>query len=82
MYFAGFSGATTFLPEAIPESNYAPPTVITDFRLLGNSHSPTLKTTPQAISYASEIILSHKQTPFSLTFAAFAYSNAPTNRYR
>jgi ligand-binding sensor domain-containing protein/signal transduction histidine kinase len=82
MYFAGFSGATTFLPDAMPESNYAPPTVITDLRLLGNSHSPALKITPQAISYASKIILSHKQTPFSLTFAAFAYSNSPTNRYR
>lgn len=82
MFFAGFSGATTFIPEAIPEANYAPPTVITDFRLLGNSHSPALKITPRAISYASEIILSHKQTPFSLTFAAFAYSNPATNRYR
>jgi ligand-binding sensor domain-containing protein/signal transduction histidine kinase len=82
MFFAGFSGATTFIPEAIPEANYAPPTVITDFRLLGNLRSPALKITPQAISYTSEIILSHKQTPFSLTFAAFAYSNPATNRYR
>ena len=82
MYFAGFSGATTFLPGSIPESNYAPPTVITDFRLLGNTNSPAPKTTPQAISYASEIVLSHKQTPFSLTFAALAYSDSPTNRYR
>ena len=82
MFFAGFSGATTFLPEAMSESNYAPPTVITDFRLLGNSQSPALKITPQAISYASKIILEHKQTPFSLTFAALAYSNSPANRYR
>ncbi len=82
MYFAGFSGATTFLPEAISESNYSPPTVITDFRLLGNSESPALKISPQAISYASKIVLSHKQTPFSLTFAALAYSNSPANRYR
>jgi ligand-binding sensor domain-containing protein len=82
MYFAGFSGATTFLPEAISESNYAPPTVITDFRLLGNSELPALKLTQQAISYAPQIILSHKQTPISLTFAALAYSDSPTNRYR
>jgi ligand-binding sensor domain-containing protein len=82
MFFSGFSGATTFVPEAIPESNYAPPTVITDFRLLGNPHSPALKITPQAISYAPQIILSHKQSGFSLTFAALAYSNSPANRYR
>jgi signal transduction histidine kinase len=55
--------------------------VITDFRLLGNSNSP-LKITPQAISYASEIKLSHEQTPFAVTFAALAYSDSPTNRYR
>jgi ligand-binding sensor domain-containing protein len=82
MFFSGFSGATTFLPEAMPESNFAPPTVITDFRLLGDSNPPALKLTPQAIPYASEITLSHDQIPFSLTFAALAYSNSPANRYR
>ncbi len=82
MYFAGFSGSTTFLPAAMPESNHAPPTVITDFQLLGNARSPALPITPRAIAYASKIVLSHKQTPFSLTFAALAYSNSPANRYR
>jgi signal transduction histidine kinase len=82
MYFAGFSGATTFLPEAIPEGNEAPPTVITDFRLLQTSGPPALKIAQQAISYASKITLSHKQTPFSLTFAALSYSDSQANRYR
>jgi len=82
MYFTGFSGATTFVPEAIPESNNAPQTVITDFRLLGNSHSPVRQLTPRALSYAPQLILSHEQTPFSVTFAALAYSNSQTNRYR
>jgi ligand-binding sensor domain-containing protein/signal transduction histidine kinase len=82
MYFSGFSGATTFRPEALSESNYAPPTVITDFRLLGNSQSPALTITSQAISYTSKIGLSHKQTPFALTFAALSYSDSPANRYR
>jgi ligand-binding sensor domain-containing protein/signal transduction histidine kinase len=82
MYFSGFSGATTFLPEALSESNNAPPTVITDFRLLGDSHSATPTMTPQAIPYASKITLTHKQTPFSLTFAALSYSDSQANRYR
>jgi ligand-binding sensor domain-containing protein/signal transduction histidine kinase len=82
MYFAGFSGATTFLPESIPESNNAPPTVITDFRLLGNAHSPALQDAPRAISYTPEIVLSHKQMPFSLAFAALSYSDSQANRYR
>jgi ligand-binding sensor domain-containing protein/signal transduction histidine kinase len=82
MYFAGLSGATTFLPEAIPEDNYAPPTVITDLRLLGSSDTRRPQMAPQAISYASEVTLSHKQTWFSLTFAALAYSDSAANRYR
>ena len=82
MYFAGFSGATSFLPEAIPEIGAGPRTVITDFRLLGDSGAPALKITPGGISYASQVALSHDQTPFSLTFAALAYSDAPANRYR
>jgi ligand-binding sensor domain-containing protein/signal transduction histidine kinase len=82
MYFVGLSGATTFLPEAIPDNSNAPPTVITDFRVLGSQHSPRRNITQQAISYASEITLSHTQTPFSLTFAALSYSNSPANRYR
>jgi len=82
MFFAGFNGATTFLPEAIPDSNYAPPTVITDLKLLGNSSTPASALNPQAISYASKITLTHMQTPFTLTFAALAYSNSLTNRYR
>ena len=82
MYFAGFSGATTFFPESIPESSPAPPTVITDFQLLGNSQSPAIQNTPNAISYASKVILSHKQSTFSLEFVALAYSNPQANRYR
>ena len=82
MYFSGFSGATTFFPDAIPESNPAPPTVITDFRLLGNAQSPAPDATSQTIPYASQITLSHKQTPFSLSFAALTYTDSPTNRYR
>src|SRR5262249_35156335 len=74
MYFAGFSGATTFVPEAIPDNNYAPPTVITNFRLLGTSGSSAPRIAPQPNSSVPAIVLSHKQAAFSLTFAALAYS--------
>src|SRR5262249_59595078 len=49
---------------------------------LGSQHPPKHDTMQQAISYASQITLSHKQTPFSLTFAALSYSNSAANRYR
>ena len=84
MFFAGFSGATTFRPEDVPHSAYVPPIVITDFRLLGGNSRVAAKQSPlhSAISYSSSIVLSHKQNIFSLTFAALGYSNPQTNRYR
>jgi ligand-binding sensor domain-containing protein/signal transduction histidine kinase len=82
MYFSGFSGATTFLPETISGSSFAPRTVITDFRLFGRPQSSAGRIAPMDISYAPHITLSHLQLPFSLTFAALAYSSSPTNRYR
>jgi ligand-binding sensor domain-containing protein/signal transduction histidine kinase len=84
MFFAGFSGATSFKPEDVPRGAYVPPTVITDFRLLGENSRLALDRSPvhSAISYSSSIALSHKQNIFSLTFAALGYSNPQTNRYR
>lgn len=82
MYFAGFSGATTFLPESIPESNPGPPTVITEFQLFENARSPKIQKSTNVIPSTSKVILSHKQSTFSLMFAALAYSNPQANRYR
>ena len=82
MFFAGLSGTTTFMPEAISESIYAPTTVITDLRLLGFSNSPGHNISAQAISYAFQVTLSHNESPFSLTFAALSYFDSPANRYR
>ena len=84
MFFAGFSGATSFRPEDVPHSAYVPPIVITNFRLLGENLRLALDQSPlhSAISYTSSITLSHKQNIFSLTFAALGYSSPQTNRYR
>jgi len=83
MFFAGFSGATSFFPDAVSESGYAPQTVITEFRLFGSDqfHTHQLALNP-VIPYASRITILHNQNMFSLTFAALAYSNPRANRYR
>ena len=83
MFFGGFSGATAFFPEMVSDSAYAPPIVLTDFRLLGTgvalgAGSPLKKT----INYTNSITLSHEQNVFSIGFSALSYSNAATNRYR
>ncbi len=83
MFFGGFSGATSFSPDQLVDNSYVPPIVLTDFRLSGNpvkigSRSPLHR----SISYVRDLILSHQQNIFSLTFAALSYAGSETNRYR
>ncbi|HYO83095.1 MAG TPA: two-component regulator propeller domain-containing protein, partial [Bryobacteraceae bacterium] len=83
MFFAGFSGATAFFPDRLVDSMYAPPTVLTDFRLFGTSVNPggssPLK---QAVNHTKAITLTHEQDIFSVEFSALTYFNTATNRYR
>jgi signal transduction histidine kinase/ligand-binding sensor domain-containing protein len=83
MFFGGFNGGTSFFPDRVWDSSYAPPLVLTDFRLFGNpvpigSHSPLR----ESISYTRELILAHPQNVFSIAFAGLSYSSPATNRYR
>jgi len=83
MFFGGFSGATAFYPDRLAKSSFVPATVLTDFRLSGNSvdigEGPVLK---QSISHTESITLSPAQTIFSIEFSALSFANAATNRYR
>jgi signal transduction histidine kinase/ligand-binding sensor domain-containing protein len=83
MFFAGFGGATSFFPDAVSETGYAPQTVITEFRLFRSAQAHTRQSAHNpVISYAARIIIPHNQNMFSLTFAALAYSDPRANRYR
>ena len=83
MFFGGFNGGASFFPDQVVDSSYAPPIVLTDFRLSGNpveigGHSPLQR----SISYTSDLILPYQQNVFSITFAALSYTSPSTNRYR
>jgi len=83
MFFGGFNGGASFFPDEVADSSYAPPIVLTDFRLSGNpvqikENSPLRK----SISYTSDLTLPHQQNIFSITFAALSYASPATNRYR
>jgi signal transduction histidine kinase/ligand-binding sensor domain-containing protein len=83
MFFGGFSGATSFYPDRVVDSTYVPPIVFTDFRVFGQPvevgiGSPLKK----SISHADNITLSHRQSTFSVEFAALSFSDTTTNRYR
>jgi PAS domain S-box-containing protein len=88
MFFGGFSGVTAFFPDqvvagAVDANAYAPPTVLTDFRLFGTpvplSPGSPLK---KAVNYTDTITLSHSQNVFSIGFSALSYFHPETNRYR
>jgi signal transduction histidine kinase len=83
MFFGGFNGGSSFFPEKVVESSYAPPIVLTDFRLAGNpveigGDSPLRRT----ISYMKDVRLRHQQNVISIGFAALSYASPATNRYR
>jgi PAS domain S-box-containing protein len=83
MFFGGFNGATVFHPDRVADTSYAPPVVLTEFRLSGSpvdigGGSPLSK----SISYTTRLTLSHEQRIFSLAFSALSYFSPGTNRYR
>jgi signal transduction histidine kinase/streptogramin lyase len=83
MFFGGFNGGTSFFPDTVIDSSYAPPIVLTDFRLFGNpvqvgGQSPLRR----SISYTKDLILSHQLNVFSITLSALSYDSPATNRYR
>ena len=83
MFFGGFSGATVFGPDRVADTSYAPPVVLTEFRLSGSpvdigAGSPLSK----SITYTTRLTLSHEQRIFSLAFSALSYLSPGTNRYR
>jgi signal transduction histidine kinase/streptogramin lyase len=83
MFFGGFNGGTSFFPDNVVDSSYAPPIVLTDFRLSGNpvqagGQSPLRR----SISYTKDLILSHQQNVFSITLSALSYASPASNRYR
>jgi signal transduction histidine kinase/ligand-binding sensor domain-containing protein len=83
MFFGGFSGATAFYPARIVRSSFVPRTVLTDFKLSGNSVPIGLGSPlKQSITYTEALTLSHQQNIFSIEFSALSYFNAETNRYR
>jgi ligand-binding sensor domain-containing protein/signal transduction histidine kinase len=83
MFFGGFNGGTSFFPDTVMDSSYAPPIVLTDFRLFGNpvqvgGQSPLRR----SISYTKDLILSHQENVFAISLSALSFASPATDRYR
>jgi len=84
LFFGGRNGFHAFFPERVGQeiNPYRPPVALSNFWLsdqlvLRGPDSP-LRTT---ISEADEIVLSHDQNDFSISFVALHYSNPERNQY-
>jgi ligand-binding sensor domain-containing protein/signal transduction histidine kinase len=76
LYFGGVNGMTSFVPSEVRENPYAPPVLITDFRVFNR---PLVLGVP---SYqARDVTLSYRDAAFSLEFAALHYADPRDNRY-
>ena len=75
-YFGGMNGITAFYPENIEENKFAPPIVLTSFRVF-DKPLPLEK----SINSLDEIVLSYKQNFFSFEFAALDYTAPEKNQY-
>jgi signal transduction histidine kinase len=83
MYFGGFNGLNTFFPDSIKDNDYMPPVYINEFFIfnkpvsVGDPNSPLQKLAEQT----KEIVLSWKQSVFSLGFVAINYTHPENNLY-
>jgi ligand-binding sensor domain-containing protein/signal transduction histidine kinase len=83
MFFGGFSGGVSFYPNQITETNWTPPVVLTDLRVLGRGVGVGQKSPlKKVITQSNEVILNHNQTMLSLEFSALSYLNPSSTRYR
>ena len=83
MYFGSTKGLISFQPKYFRQSAFSPPLYIINFEIvnqetgIGKKGSP-LKT---SITYADTIILTYRQSTFSIDFAALGYTATETIQY-
>ncbi len=83
MIFGSSTGVTVFDPERISENSHVPPVVLTDF-LLFNRPVRQGKDSPlsRSIWATDALTLTHRQSIFTVEFAALSYVAPERNRYR
>ena len=83
MFYGGTTGFNAFYPDKLNDNHFIPPIVFTDFQLFNQSVPIGDKNSPltQDISVIDHITLSHKQSVFSIKFAALSYLYPERNQY-
>ncbi len=83
LLFGGNRGFTLFHPDEIRSNTIMPPAVITGFNLFNKPVNLTDEDSPlnSNIIIGEEVTLNHKQTVFSVEFAALSYIAPENNQY-
>jgi ligand-binding sensor domain-containing protein/signal transduction histidine kinase len=83
MFFGGINGYNAFYPDSLKENDFIPPVYINEFLIfnkpvpVGTEGSPLQK----VIEHTDEIVISWKQSVFSLGFIAISYAHPEKNLY-
>ncbi|NBC81880.1 MAG: hypothetical protein GVY19_00720 [Bacteroidetes bacterium] len=82
MYFGSNNGLIYFNPAHISNNDFIPPIFITDFKVFNESLDITTDgALKKNIIYADTVVLSYKQSVFSLEFSALNYCFPEENEY-
>ncbi len=83
MFFGGVNGFSSFYPEQLKDNKFVPPVYITDLQVFNKEVIPgdSSGVLPKHISETKVITLSHKQSVFTLEFAALNYTLSRKNQY-
>jgi ligand-binding sensor domain-containing protein/signal transduction histidine kinase len=85
MYFGGVNGLNIFHPDSIRDNLFMPPIVITELELLnkpvvvGQDYDGFVM--PVSISLAKELVLTPKQSVFTLAFSSLSFIRSDKNKY-
>ncbi|MCU7549642.1 response regulator [Chitinophagaceae bacterium LB-8] len=83
MFFGGAEGLNSFYPDSVKDNHIIPPVYITNLQIFNkpvhiDSHNSPLHSSINAIK---EIVLSYKQSVFTIEFAALNYIIPSKNQY-
>ncbi len=83
IFFGGSNGFNVFYPDSLKDNTFSPPVYFTDLQVFNKSISVSSEDSilQHHITEATEIILSHDQSVFTLEFAALNYTLPEKNMY-
>jgi signal transduction histidine kinase/DNA-binding response OmpR family regulator len=83
LFFGGNKGFNVFYPDSIKNNTFVPPVYLTDLKIYNKSVIIGEKGSPlqMHISLTHKIVLTHKQTTFTIEYAALNYTRSSRNQY-